>query len=255
MNSIPTVASGFKIATATVGQGLMMVLGVTLFAMNMFSDTVTVQATDDIYAAGHSTLPATLFPGTFPTLTSFAAGPNQTLKFSSVTGTVGCNFVITNGPDGTCFPAVSTTVTSYGGISGISVKDANMFLVGVFLDASEPSSPAPPVLSYDYGTPGGLRTTDPVFAPGIDQVFFVGDGLTGTGSGLEQSFDVPGDASRLYLGFADSFDGEPSFYADDVGSLSATFVITSTPEPKIDCLITVGLLLGVAFCRRKFRAN
>jgi hypothetical protein len=255
MNSSSTMNSTYKISPTKVSQCLMVVLGVMMFAMNMFSETVTVQAIDDIYAAGHSTVPNTLYPGTFPTSTSFTAGPNQILTFSSVTGTVGCNFVITNGPDGTCFPAFGTTVTSYGGISGISVNGLNMFLVGVFLSAAEPSGAGPPVLSYNYGTPGGLNTTDPGFAPGLDQVFFIGDGLTGTGAGLEQIFHVPGNASRLSLGFADSFDSVPSYYADDVGSLTASFTITSSPEPKIDFLITAGVLLGVAFCRRKFRTK
>jgi len=238
---------------------LIIISGLLVFEVTMFSDTLTIQATDDIYAAGHSTLPATLYPGTFSPSVSFAADPNQILTFSSVIGLVGCNRSITNGPDGTCFPGVSTTVTSYGGLSGIDVDQANFFLVGVFLDNTEPSGPGPSVLSYNYGTPGSLNTTDPNFSPTLDQVFFIGDGLTGTGTGLEQIFNVPADATRLYLGFADSFDSVPSYYADNVGSLAATFTFTtepsSVPEPASDFLVTACLIAALFVYRRKFRAK
>ena len=113
----------------------------------------------------------------------------------------GARVIVTNTQTG-----VNTTVTSYGGLSGIDVYQNNMFLVGVFLDANEPSGPGPAVLSYNYGTPGSLSTSDPSFSPALDQVFFIGDGLTGTGTGQEQIFHVPAGADRLYLGFADSFD-------------------------------------------------
>jgi hypothetical protein len=236
---------------ATALRHFAIVSGLLFSVTSIYSDTLTVQATDDIYASGHNTLPATIYPGTFPVSDSFAAASNQLLTFSSVTGTVGCNFVITNGPDGTCYPGVNTRVTSYGGLSGISAKQANMFLVGVFLDSSEPSGSGPSVLSYNFGT--GLSTSDPEFSPGLDQVFFIGDGLTGTGSGDQQLFNVPSDANRLFLGFADSFDSVPSYYADDVGAVTATFAITTVPEPASVFLVTGALLVGLALYRRKAR--
>jgi hypothetical protein len=134
-----------------LSQCLIIVSGLLIFQASLLSDTLTVLGTNDIYGAGQSSLPATIFPGTFPPSASFAADPNEILTFSSVTGTVGCNFVITNGPDGTCFPTVGTTVTSYGGISGIDVANANMFLVGVFLDNAAPSGTGPSVLDYNTG--------------------------------------------------------------------------------------------------------
>jgi len=237
-------------------QCLIIFSGLVIFDVNLFPDTLTIDATDDIYGAGHSTLPATIYPGTFPPSDTFPVDPNEILTFSSVTGMVGCNFVITNGPDGPCWPGVNTTVTSYGGLSGIDVYQNNMFLVGVFLDAREPSGPGPAVLSYNYGTPGSLSTSDPSFSPALDEVFFIGDGLTGTGAGMEQIFNVPAGADRLYLGFADSFDSVPSYYADNVGSLTATFEITTaTPEPAYGFLLTGGLLAGALLYRRKFRTR
>jgi len=234
----------------------MIASGLLVFNVNMFSGTLTVIATSDIYGAGQASLPATMYPGTFPPSNSFTAGPGQVLTFSSVTGMVGCNFAITNGPDGTCLPGVDTTLTSYGGLSGIDVYQANFFLVGVFLDDSAPSGPGPAVLDYNYGTPGSLSTSDPSYSPLLDQVFFIGDGLTGTGAGNEQIFNVPTGADRLYLGFADSFDGVPSFYADNVGSLTATFAITTTttPEPNCGFLVIGGLFVGALLYRGKLPA-
>src|SRR6202012_498516 len=110
---------------------------------------------------------------------------------------------------------------------------------------TEPSGAGPAILSYGFGTPGGLSTSDASFSPEINQVFFIGDGLTGTGSGQIQNFLVPDTADRLYLGFADSFDSVPSYYADNVGSLTATFSITSAPEPASLLFVSGGLLVGI----------
>jgi hypothetical protein len=248
-------AKGYKMRVTSFSQCLMIASGLLVFNVNVFADTLTVTATSDIYGAGQASLPATMFPGTFPPTDAFTALPDQILMFSSVTGLVGCNFAITNGPDGTCLPGVDTTVTSYGGISGINVSQGNFFLVGVFLDDSAPSGPGPSVLDYNYGTPGSLSTSDPSYSPLLDQVFFIGDGLTGPGAGDEQIFNVPTGADRLALGFADSLDSAPSFYADNVGSLSATFEITTTatPEPNCGFLVIGGLFVGALLYRSKLR--
>ncbi len=219
-------------------------------AAGFISDLV-VYSTADIYSAGHATLPYTIYPGSFAPSVSFPAAADQVLTFSSVSGLVGCNFVITNGPDGTCFPDVSTTVTSYDGLSGISAYDENFFMVGVFLGDTEPADPPPATLLYDYGTPGSLTNADPTYQPELDQVFFIGDGLTGTGTGEQQQFYVPATATRFYLGFADSFDSVPSYYADNVGSLNADFQISSSPEPSNLFAGAIGLILTVVVSRRK----
>jgi hypothetical protein len=249
-------AKGSKMCVTRFSRCLMIASGLLVFNVTMFADTLTVIGTSDIYGAGQASLPATIYPGTFPPSDSFTAGMNQILTFSSVTGMVGCNFVITNGPDGTCFPGVSTTVTSYGGLSGIDVNQANFFLVGVFIDdLTPPSGLGPLVLEYNYSSVTGLTTSDPSYSPLLDQVFFVGDGLTGTGTGAEQIFNVPAGADELYLGFADSFDSVPSYYADNVGSLTATFEITSMPEPNCGFLVIGGLFVGALLYRRKLRVG
>lgn len=85
-----------------------------------------------------------------------------------------------------------------------------MFLVGVFLDDSEPQDPAPVRLDFS-----ATVLTDPSnnrygehfleLRPALRQIFFIGDGLTETGQGGRQIFHVPDEATRLFLGFADSY--------------------------------------------------
>jgi hypothetical protein len=56
-------------------------------------------------------------------------------------------------------------------------------------------------------------------------MFFVGDGLTGTGSGDTQIFHVPDTATRLFLGFSDrhaSTPDLPGWYGDNSGSITLT---------------------------------
>ena len=91
-----------------------------------------------------------------------------------------------------------------------------MFLVGVFLDGSEPTDPAPPSLNFTD------RHSFRDLYPGLGQVFFIGNGLTS--AGVRQTFHAPANASRLFLGFADaeSFSTLPGAYADNTGSVIAT---------------------------------
>ena len=69
----------------------------------------------------------------------------------------------------------------------------------VALGADVVSRPAPAGL--DFSTPPAR--SQPSMAPVLNQVFFIGDGLTGTGSGSVQQFVVPLGATRLYLGSSD----------------------------------------------------
>lgn len=109
------------------------------------------------------------------------------------------------GPDGY---TATWNINSLGSISGF-MAPAQLPLVGVFTNGS-PTGSAP--ASFNYS--GGLSQSS--FSPLLDQVFFIGDGLTGTGSGSTQSFAVPSTATELWLGFADafSFGGAPGFYGD-----------------------------------------
>ncbi len=72
---------------------------------------------------------------------------------------------------------------------------------------------------------GGIQTDFRIINPEIGQVFFIGDGWTGTGTGDIQAFIVPASATHLYLGEVDNCMGGnrtgPGCYGDNVGSVNA----------------------------------
>ena len=74
-------------------------------------------------------------------------------------------------------------------------------LVGVFLDGTQPdSSLAPGPLDFS-----SIGTSFTSISPMLKQVFFIGDGLTGAGSGASQTFNIPAGATRLFLGAMDGY--------------------------------------------------
>jgi hypothetical protein len=117
-----------------------------------------------------------------------------------------------------CFP--DEWGFSSGPANGISLAhlpaDA---LVGVFVGAGGPSGAAPPDL--DFTGPGGMSFL--TLSPELDQLFFIGDGLTGTGTGSVQQFFAPTGATELYLAVADSV-------GSSVGN-SGSITVQVTPEP------------------------
>ncbi len=210
--------------------------------------TLSVDAIDNIYGAGHSTPPAPSggSPGTLPPGVFFPASPGQVVTFTSVTGTatVTAAFGLV-GPDGNT--SFGMNLSSYGGISGIKT-DVSSFLVGVFLGAAEPLDPAPALLDF---TAAGLGTAFTSLSPLINQMFYIGDGLTGTGSGSQQQFNVPSSATAFYLGFADAsgYSGPPGQYQDNDGTLTATF-IGVVPESSSGALL-LGACAALVATRRR----
>ena len=161
--------------------------------------------------------------------------PGQTLNFS-VTGAVSNTPFLpppTATPDGEVF--ISHLPGSQNGISDITAPINS--LVGVFLDNSQPdSTPAP--ASLDFSSIGINFSS---LAPQVKQVFFIGDGLTGTGSGAVQNFIVPTGATRLFLG--------PLDYGTYNNGGSFTVKVEAVPEPST--IFGLGLLGLGAFCQRK----
>ena len=98
------------------------------------------------------------------------------------------------GPDG----AYVFNMANYGlGVApaaGVTV----LALVGVFLDSTIPVSASQPA-GLDFSA--GRDFTS--LSPGLGQIFFIGDGLTATGTGSVQSFTAPTGATRLFLGTVD----------------------------------------------------
>ena len=236
--------------------------GLSGLAALLFSNTfahasnITVNATDVIYAAGSQSSLASSVGGTVPASFSVSGDSSLTL---SVTGTIVLNNGSgnnSNGADGAGAAASSSSSSGYGSISGITLPGAGD-LVGVFLSAGGPSGPAPAAL--DFNIAGATSFTS--LSPLIDQVFFIGDGLTGDGTGSTQTFYIPTGATEFYLGLSDAcgYNGGPGCYGDNLGSYSVTVNPTGsspspTPEPPALVLFGSGLaFLAVGGSLRKYR--
>jgi hypothetical protein len=134
---------------------------------------------------------------------------------------------------------------TYGtGISGAQNIWLNA-LVGVFLDNSVPSGSGPASLDFSSGLNFASLT------PGIGQIFFIGDGLTGTGTGGVQQFYVPTGATRLFLGTSDGYE-----WQNNSGSFRVTVdAAGGVPEPASWAMMVGGFGLIGAAMRRRQRAD
>lgn len=102
-----------------------------------------------------------------------------------------------------------TDVGASAGISGIRTP-GKLPLLGLFLGPA--GTVTPPTLDF---TLIGTDFTD--LHPLVNQVFFIGDGLTGTGSGSRQRFWTSEGADRIVVGFLESATagGPPCCLADN----------------------------------------
>jgi hypothetical protein len=129
-----------------------------------------------------------------------------------------------------------------------------MFLVGVFIDDRDPSVyEAPNRLDFSSSV---LTDSFTNLYPTIAQTFFIGDGLTGHGTGVTQKFHVPSTATRLFLGLADgsNFTGLPGLFNDNAGAFTVNFEMTANapvPIPGAVWLLGSGLL-GLFGLKRRF---
>jgi hypothetical protein len=149
--------------------------------------------------------------GTQPPGWRLPAGSARVVTFPHVTGAVSPveSPEPFNRPEGS--GGGSTDIETWRGISGILDGRNGMFLVGVFLSDGAPTLPAPPRL--DFTANERFET----LAPLIGQTFFIGDGSN-------RRYEVPASASRLYVGFADAYNGvfwhgQPGYYSNNRGHL------------------------------------
>lgn len=212
--------------------------------------SVTVQSTDDIFLASQpsGTSVSGFFgtdtaPGGSPVMLNVFAGDVLTFSASGSTTVDGSCFA---GADGGCYAdesgfSPSPASNTYKGPAGA--------LIGVFL-ATGVTSVENGLHSLDFTQAGnqGLLSQ----SPSLNQIFYIGDGLTGTGFGSIQSFHAPTGAFGLYLASADSFGA--SF--NNSGSLEVNYTqnpgAVGVPEPISWTLMLAGIAgLGVALRGRR----
>jgi hypothetical protein len=221
---------------------LFLILAATATAASI---NVTVPGTSDPWLAGMppgSTASITdSAPAESPVFVALTVVPGEILNFSAtggVSNVPGCDPMTMSG----CFPPDGGGLITHatGAENGIADVNAPLnALLGIFLDNSQPSLTAAPA-ALDFGTIGLNFTT---FAPGVKQVFFIGDGKTNTN--VTQDFVVPAGATRLFLGTMDGFQWANNSGAFDVNVTTAT----SVPEPGSWLMIAGGILVFVL--RRK----
>ena len=182
-------------------------------------DRRTVSAQANIFGAGRDEVPPSPAgggSGVKPPVWQLPKGSDRVVTVPSVTGQVTpiVGGAERNGPEGDGIGA--TDVYSWHGISGIVHRRNGMFLVGVFLGDGPPKGKAPRRLNFTK------REQFRTLAPRVGQTFLIGDGRG-------RAYAVPADASRLYLGFADGYyyTGNPGWYGNNDGKLSATVEMTS----------------------------
>jgi hypothetical protein len=114
----------------------------------------------------------------------------------------------------------SHSAGAQNGIAGLTAPFHS--LIGVFLDANLPTaSTAPAALNF-----ASLGRTFASLSPLLQQPFFIGDGLTGTGTGAAQDFIVPTGATRLFLGTMDAYG-----WYDNSGSFDVSVTAVTSPPP------------------------
>lgn len=237
-------------------------IGLASFSVSTlaYADSTTVNGTDSVYAVGGYSSIAAGIGGTAPT--GIAITPGTSYLRLSATGSVSVNSGGNiNDADGVGSASAETN-TGYMSLSGIAAPTAG-YIAGVFLAPGGPSGAAPSSLNF---LSSGLGTSFTSLSPLIDQVFFVGDGMTGDGTGTAQMFYVPTGATELYLGLADAcgYNGGPSCLSDNSGQFQVMFqevgggtpvnspTPSTVPEPSSYLLMGTGALGMLQGLRRRF---
>ena len=179
-------------------------------------------------ASGGDTAPAQS-PVLVPGPVNIAAGGPLTFI---VTGEVS-NTAVLQGltPDGQA-PA-SHIAGAENGIADVTAPLNS--LIGIFLDGQQPNLAGPAPAPLSFTTPAELSYAS--LSPGLRQPFFIGDGLTGTGTGTRQVVNIPAGATRLFLGTMDGFG-----WFNNVGVFAVTVTQgTASPPPSVGAEIPLNV--------------
>lgn len=213
------------------------------FSAGAANVTVTVPGTADLWLAGQPSgvsvsgpFGADMAPAAAAVLAStglnLAAG-----SFLTVTASGGTNY---NGCGDTTPDAGACSVFSPGPAFGLSIFNGPPnALIGVFINGNIPSDSNTPPAGLDFTTVAAQSAA--VIAPLLNQVFFIGDGLTGTGSGALQHFIIPAQATRLFLGSADSVGANNN----NTGSFTVTVTDTAGASTTIPAPAASPLVLAI----------
>jgi hypothetical protein len=212
------------------------------------ASTYTVSSLTDIWLASQpdGTTATGYFgsdtaPTNSPVVVSVTAGSILTFSASGSTSVDGSCFA---GPNGGCYSDESGFSPSPASNTYKGPADA---LIAVFLTSAITDVTTGPA-SLDYTQSANISQT--TYTPLLNQIFFIGDGLTGTGSGSVQNFVAPTGATLLYLAVADSYGSSTG----NSGSLTVDVesATQSVPEPASMMLLGLGLI-GIAGVRKKFK--
>lgn len=210
---------------------------------------VTVAGTSDIWLAGMPDGSMASFVDVAPfqspvLVTGIPILPGNYITFAASGMTSNGGFPLF-GPEGDTDPFSITNHWS-GAENGMSdILSPIDALIGVFLGPGIPTL-LPPPGSLDFST-----DTDRDFAslsPELQQVFFIGDGLTSLSA--VQKFYVPAGATRLFLGTMDGFD-----WGNNPGSFNVDATVgpaSVVPEGNGLLMLGTGLLsIGFLLQRRQ----
>lgn len=218
----------------------------SLLASAAFAGSVDVDSNMSVYGADQTNTWVQNNIGGATAPASLSVAGDTSLTFSVSGGPITLN----SGGNWNDADGVGSAGTSYtdgiNGLSSVGLPNAGA-LVAVFVDTNTYSTGDTAPTALDYRSGGNASTTDSSYSPVLDQVFFLGDGLTGDGTGSTQTFYVPTGATSLYIGIADAggYYGYPGSYGDNYNAGGFSQQDSDGADPFVVSFVGAGQVNGV----------